>query len=201
MRKWTESCLWSRTFAKPHICWAVFSSACSLFMSQPSNTWALEQSDVLFLIVLQLNLCFVGLESPRLGPMLTKSSLPTLLSLTNPSENPTQQIFQSFAAHLIKRSSVMTLNVPLDMSNITNLTPVKTVGFSWSRDEICKACLHPWPYRWSLHNNIMSPTIFLRCFFSLPCLKTFSLGLGGARQFPGIVRNLTVQGFEAHVFV
>lgn len=36
-------------------------------------------------------------------------------------------------------------------------------------------------------------------FFS--CLKSFSLGLGGARQLPGIVRNLTVQGFQAHVCV
>lgn len=53
-----------------------------------------------------------------------------------------------------------------------------------------------------LHKNIMSLTVFPMHFFPLSFMETFSLGLEGARQFPGIVQNfLTVQGFEAHVCV
>lgn len=43
----------------------------------------------------------------------------------------------------------------------------------------------------------MSATIFVLHFFP-SCLKAVGLGLRGARQFPVIVRNVTVQGFQAH---
>lgn len=45
--------------------------------------------------------------------------------------------------------------------------------------------------------NIRSATIFRLHFFP-SCFKAVGLGLKGARQLPVIVRNLTVQGFQAH---
>lgn len=48
----------------------------------------------------------------------------------------------------------------------------------------------------------MSPNIVLGNFaFALLHLNAFGRGLGGARQFPGIVRNLTPLGFQTHAFV
>lgn len=39
---------------------------------------------------------------------------------------------------------------------------------------------------------------YLSSAFVPSCIKAVGLGLRGARQLPVIVRNLTVQGFQAH---
>lgn len=72
---------------------------------------------------------------------------------------------------------------------------------SFSHDQICNLCLHCF----RLPLVIITQQYYVTCYLSqafFSCVgKAFSLGLGGARQFPGIVRILTVQGFQPHVFV
>lgn len=75
--------------------------------------------------------------------------------------------------------------------------------FVWFEDIICfvtRVSLH----LWLLACDITQPHYVTLISFSdilLLYLNAFTVGLGGARQFPGIVRNLTVQGFQTHVFV